>query len=274
MGKLIGDEGFLGLVRFQGAGDFRGVSGEAGAIDVAGAGKVDGELFADAAWVWGEEDHAIAEASGFADIMGDKDDGFFASGPDFLEIAVELFAGHGVEGGEGFVHEEDAGVGGEGAGEGDALAHPAGEFVDIGVGVFGEADEMDIKEGDFAAFVFVEIGFEFEAEEDIAEDIEPREEGGFLKHHHAIAAGFGDLAAIGGDGAGVGEFEARDHGEEGRFSATAGADEADELALFHGEADIVEGLSHDHAIAESFGDGVDEEFHWGNDLEFFEWGVH
>ena len=274
MGKLIGDEGFLGLVRFQGAGDFRGVSGEAGAIDVAGAGKVDGELFADAAWVWGEEDHAIAEASGFADIMGDKDDGFFASGPDFLEIAVELFAGHGVEGGEGFVHEEDAGVGGEGAGEGDALAHPAGEFVDIGVGVFGEADEMDIKDGDFAAFVFVEIGFEFEAEEDIAEDIEPREEGGFLKHHHAIAAGFGDLAAIGGDGAGVGEFEARDHGEEGRFSATAGADEADELALFHGEADIVEGLSHDHAIAESFGDGVDEEFHWGNDLEFFEWGVH
>ena len=98
------------------------------------------ELLADAAGMRGEEDDAIAEAGGLADVVGDEDDGFFADGPDFLDVAVELLAGQGVEGGEGLVHEEDAGIRGEGAREGGALFHAAGKLVDIRGGKALEAD--------------------------------------------------------------------------------------------------------------------------------------
>ena len=49
--------------------------------------------------------------------------------PEPLELVVEQVAGHGVERTERLVHEEDVGVLGEGPGQGDPLAHAAGELV-------------------------------------------------------------------------------------------------------------------------------------------------
>ena len=49
----------------------------------------------------------------------------------------------GVERAEGLVHEQDARLVGEGAGDGDALFHAAGELVRIGVFEFRESDEFD-----------------------------------------------------------------------------------------------------------------------------------
>ena len=42
---------------------------------------------------------------------------------------MEQVAGHGVEGAERLVHEQHVGVLGEGPGQGDPLAHAAGELV-------------------------------------------------------------------------------------------------------------------------------------------------
>ena len=94
-----------------------------------------------------------------------------------------------------------------------------------------EADELDVKAGDFAALGVGEIGLELEAEHHVADDIQPREKGRLLEHHHAVAARLGDALAIGEDLAGIGLLEAGDDVEQGGFSAAAGADEADELAL-------------------------------------------
>ena len=52
-----------------------------------------------------------------------------AIAPEALELVVEEVAGHGVEGAERLVHEQDLGLLGEGAGEGDPLAHAAGQLV-------------------------------------------------------------------------------------------------------------------------------------------------
>ena len=77
----------------------------------------------------GQEHHAVGEAGGLADVVGDEQDGEAAVVPDPFELVVEQVAGHGVEGAEGFVHEHDVGVLGEGPGEGDPLVHAAGELV-------------------------------------------------------------------------------------------------------------------------------------------------
>ena len=53
---------------------------------------------------------------------------------------MELVTGDGINGGEGFVHQEQVAVFVEGAGEGDALALTAGEVLRVFVRVFGEAD--------------------------------------------------------------------------------------------------------------------------------------
>ena len=118
-------------VALEGAGDLGGVLGELDRIDVARAGELDLELLANAAGMRGEKDDAIAEAGGLADVVRDEDDRLLAGLPDFLDVAVELLAGEGVERGERLVHEQDARIRREGAGERDALFHAAGELVDI-----------------------------------------------------------------------------------------------------------------------------------------------
>jgi hypothetical protein len=80
-------------------------------------------------------------------VVGDEEGG----GVEVLEGGVEgascLGAGVGVEGGEGFVEEEEPGLNGEGAREGDALAFAAGEG---GCGLRGEVvyvEESEESEG-------------------------------------------------------------------------------------------------------------------------------
>ena len=69
--------------------------------------------------------------------VGGEDEG--AVGFGFEDVVDDLLAGLVVEAGEGFVHEEEVGGGEEGADEGDAAAHAAGEFADwLREGVFRE----------------------------------------------------------------------------------------------------------------------------------------
>ena len=55
--------------------------------------------------------------------------------PQLQELPVELQAGEGVEGAEGLVEEDDRRIGGEGPGEGDALALASGELGRVAAGV-------------------------------------------------------------------------------------------------------------------------------------------
>ena len=59
-----------------------------------------------------------------------------------VDIGAHRGPQRGIEGGEGLVEEDDLGIGGQGAGQGDALLLPAGELVGVAAGQAGQADQF------------------------------------------------------------------------------------------------------------------------------------
>ncbi len=86
---------------------------------------------------------AVGQAEGLVEIMGHQHGGLGEAALEVQELAVELEAGQGVESAEGLVEEDQGGIGGEGAGEGDALALASGELGGVSVPLRrGEADQL------------------------------------------------------------------------------------------------------------------------------------
>jgi hypothetical protein len=92
-----------------------------------------------------EQDNAGGEEQRFAQIVGDKDDGLAEAAGEGAEFALELGAGDGIERAEGLVHQKDGGIGGESAGDADALSLATGKFAGAAMREFAgiEADEME-----------------------------------------------------------------------------------------------------------------------------------
>ncbi|GEM_PF-5429278 len=65
--------------------------------------------------------------------MSDKDDGNSMPGTNGLEIRIKLIPGHGIQCGEGLIHQENPGTQCKGPGYGYALFHSSGEFMDTGM---------------------------------------------------------------------------------------------------------------------------------------------
>src|SRR5438477_10736750 len=79
--------------------------------------------------MWRKKQDAIPQASCFANIMRDKDNGLAARFPDFLNVAVQLLARERIECGEWLVHEKHARIPRKGASERNALLHSTGQLV-------------------------------------------------------------------------------------------------------------------------------------------------
>ena len=92
------------------------------------AGSGDGN---DAAGV--QENNAIGEQEGFANVVGDQHDSFCHVGGQAEDLALEFGAGDRVEGAEGFVHEKNLRISSESPGHTDALALAAGQLSRIAV---------------------------------------------------------------------------------------------------------------------------------------------
>ncbi len=92
-----------------------------------------------------EEDDARGEEQGFAQIVGDEDDGLAKAAGEGAEFALKLGAGDGIKCAEGLVHEQDGRIGGKGAGDANALTLTAGEFAGAAMSEFAriEADEAE-----------------------------------------------------------------------------------------------------------------------------------
>ena len=171
-----------------------------------------------------------------------------------LEIAEEvddLRADGDVEGGDGLVEDEKFGAEGEGAGNVDALALAAGEFVRIAG--HGGVVEADLAEEFLTAAAAFGAGMLFVDDEGLGDDLLDAHAGieggvGVLKDGlHAAAEGAqlglgnaGDGVAVEGDGAGGGFDEAEDDAGDGAFAGAGFADEAEGLAALDGEGDAVD----------------------------------
>ncbi len=91
---------------------------------------------------FGDADDFGVEEEGFADVVGDAEDGGWAEPG--AELVDELVADGGVEAGEGFVEEEDASGGAKGgADDGDALALASGELVGEMISEFADSEVVD-----------------------------------------------------------------------------------------------------------------------------------
>jgi hypothetical protein len=91
-------------------------------VDLAGR----ADLFQAAA---GEDDDAVADFHRLLLVVGDEDRGDVEIVVEADQPFAQFLADLGVDGAERFVEEEDAGLGGEGAGDGHALPLSAGQLV-------------------------------------------------------------------------------------------------------------------------------------------------
>ena len=168
--------------------------------------------------------------------MGGEDEG--AAGFGFEDVVDDLLPGLVVEAGEGFVHEEEVGGREEGANDGDAAAHAAGEFADrFREGVFRE-DLREFRRRTCTGNHRRDGG-------DIGYRIERIQETVLLEDHADPEAGAGGrgFAHRDVDRAAIGGLEPREDAEQGRL-ADAGRAEQQEVAVVglavDAEAQVIE----------------------------------
>ena len=205
-------------------------------VGIARSGAVDGDVGDDRAGARGHHEHAVGDGDGFIDAVGDEDGRAWPRGvvrrhgPEVQQLVAHLLAGHLVEGGERLVHEQQRRIDCEGAGDRDALLHPAGERVGPVVAELLEADQLDqLVDGDAVACL---AGVELASEADVRLDVAPGQQGGLLEDEAEFLEPLGGdgVVAEDGDRAGGRLLEACDQAQQRGFAAAAGADEGDELA--------------------------------------------
>ena len=187
-----------------------------------------------------------------------------------LEQVDDLGAHADVERRDGFVGHDELGAEGEGAGDADALALSAAEFVGEPAGgglVHADGAEQfkDAVATGFAAYAFVD-------DERLGDDIFDPEAGiegteGILKNDLHVAAEAAEFGLAGDkqivtpkvNAAGSGFDKAEDQAAESTFAGAGFADQAESFAGIDGEGDIVDGANFTLGVAseERFSEGVD-----------------
>src|SRR6266568_4941164 len=105
---------------FEGVGNSAGIGSELNAVQIARSRQLDHEFLLHPSRMRRKQQDPITQTNRFANVVSDKDNGFASRFPNALEIAIKLLAGEGIEGGKGLIHQEDARIRREGAGQGDA----------------------------------------------------------------------------------------------------------------------------------------------------------
>ena len=196
-------------------------------------------VYQDAAALPKEHD-AGAHDQGLLDVVGDEDEGALGLLRNLQQLLLQLVARHGVERGEGLVHEDDLGFEVQGLGDGYALLHAARELAGV---VAAAALQAHLGQGLIAQRL--ELGLvldalELEAGLDVALDRFPREElVEVLEDHHAVDAGLARGLAVDQDLARV-VLKAGHAAQQGGLAAAAGSQDAEELALRHLQAHVGE----------------------------------
>jgi len=196
--------------------------------------------------------------------VGDHDDGHAEGLFDFNQKVHDAFAGGGIEIASGFVGEKNFGAIDEGAGDGGALLFAAGKFGGAVAGALVELYALKSLGNSRVAFAVIYFR-ETERQLDIFGEGHAREQVEGLKDHAdgvAAVAGkferrkFGEVAAIGVNGAGSGAVEACHEIEKSRFAGAGAAEERDEFAASDRKGNIVDGSDGGGAESIVAGDAV------------------
>jgi hypothetical protein len=180
-------------------------------------------------------DDSVRQAHGFADGVGDKQDRFAGSKPEFLNLLVEQGAGLGVERGKRFIHQQNRRVHDQGAGDGDALPHSTGQLVNQFAGAVGQVNHLQRIGRAILPLAPGNAGH-FQPEFDIRKSRKPGEQAMFLKDHRPVRSGPGDRFAIERRAADIGFEHSRSDVEQRALAASAGTNDDDKFARLNGDA--------------------------------------
>lgn len=186
-------------------------------------------------------------------VVSDKDHGQIHLADEAGEEIQNLTLDGDIEGAHRFVGEDQARLGGEGAGDGDALALPAAEFVGIFFHLCRVQADAPHEGGDACGqFGGGEVLACAEGFGEATEDGHPGVEGGvgILENHlkirafaaHGLWAERGEIAAFEQDTSGGRSLELHDGAGKGGFAAAAFTDEAEDFSLAQLQRNAIDGF--------------------------------
>lgn len=199
----------------------------AGSIQIPRPRQVDGDFLRDGGGPAAHDDDAVGQLHGLLDVVGDEDNGLFLLLPDVDEVGAHFQAGDEVERPERFVHVKDFGLGRQGSGDFDALAHAAGQFVGVAVSKTGQPQFFNKVIGACMAFLLA-YPLHFQPKGHILQHRHPREKAMILEDHGGTLPAWRFLS-------GKPDFSSRrlnqpcDQSQQRRFATAAGANDADKL---------------------------------------------
>ena len=247
-GGAGGDRGVHDLARGEDAGavDVLGEGGDVVVLrpqqDVLGGADLDDAAVA-------HDGDAVAQAHGLVQVVGDEDDRLLELLLEFQQLVLHVTADQRVQGAEGLVHQQQVGVGGERAGEADALLHAAGQLVGPGLLPAGQAAQGERLVG-AACALGAGHALHFQTVGGVLAHAAVREEREVLEHHADLLGA--DLAQFAGAERGQvlaveahmpgGRLEqAVQHAQQGGLAGTGQAHDDEDLAGLHGEGRVDHG---------------------------------
>ena len=194
------------------------------------------------------KDDDVGQIQSLLHIVGDKDEGFVQLLLERAYLLLEGPAGHGIQGGEGLVHEYDGGRGRQRPQDADALLLSAGHFrgVFMGVLLIGHVDQLQQRVDNLVTLllaVFQQGGHHA----DVLGHRHIGKQADLLDHIADMAAQFhlvlgGDVLLVEVDLARRGLDEAVDHLQRGGLTAAGRPDQDSHLALLDLEGQVVQNL--------------------------------
>ncbi len=190
------------------------------------------------------EDDDIRQLQRLSHVVADEDHGLIQPALNVLHLVLKNFPGHGVQGGEGLIHQHDGGRGRQSPQHADPLLLAAGELGRILVGVLLHVHHSQhLPDNLLAAGLVVFQKLWHHA--DVLGHRHVGEQADLLDHVADVAAQLHlvllvDVLAVDGDGAAVRLQQAVDHLHGGGFAAAGGPDEDHELTVLNGEVQVLE----------------------------------
>ena len=184
-------------------------------------------------------------------IMGDENEGDADRLLQRSQLQLHLLPQFLVESAQWLVEQQHLGPLDQRPGKGHALAFAARKLGRAAPGVAGQLDQ---------AQRLLHLGVDFrlrearlsQAEGDVSPHVEVRKDGVVLKHHvHGTPMGGNGQhgLAIDVDFAAVGRLQAGQHAQQGRFSATRGAEQGKKFAAPNFEARVIDGAHRAETLA-------------------------
>src|SRR5690606_18629378 len=183
-----------------------------------------------------DDDDALGERLDLGQVVARHDDGR-ATLVDGTQALPEDLAGLDVEAGRRLVEEHEARVPDERQRDREAAPLPAGQPAGLAAREVGEPERLEqLARGHGVGVVPAD------EVDDLPDPQRGRQPGLLRRRAEADAAGgVPRVAAEQPDGAGVGAAQAGDEAQERRLPGAVGAEEPDELAVPHGQVDVVQG---------------------------------